>query len=306
MRRGGAGGSTTSTSISTSTRGGDDGTYPSTRPYAYSGRARGYTDEDEEREDMDMRSGMGMGSDMHMHTAMDLNLDLDLDLESEDQLGTGRTDWEGYQTVFPPPSGHIRSGFSPGPHGWPRTGGHSTSTSTGAPANTSGLEFADIRYRPWRSTGGSSRSYPRAETVSTGPAPAPAPAPWHVIRNGVARSVSPTRMGPGGRYTTRDHAVEYEDTRCPVRQDEPRLLVSNNDMSVKLFAIRNAGLGGTSNLEHKYGPGRTNVQPGLRWGEVQDVRPGKKLAKIGGTTFDTAVNHGESRAVSSLVHSRPD
>jgi hypothetical protein len=86
----------------------------------------------------------------------------------------------------------------------------------------------------------------------------------------------PTRARP-----SRSTIIEYESTHAPIREDEPRLLVSNNDMSVKLFAIRNA----TS---------QTQAVPPLRWGEIQNKAPRKKLANIGGTKFDTAVNHGES------------
>lgn len=88
------------------------------------------------------------------------------------------------------------------------------------------------------------------------------------------------------RPRSRLSQVDYEDTITPIRPDEPRLLISNNDMSVKLFAIRQPT--GTGNA----------VGTGPRWGEVEAKGGTRKLAKIGGTKFDTAVNHSQS-----FVHS---
>lgn len=81
------------------------------------------------------------------------------------------------------------------------------------------------------------------------------------------------------RPRSRMASLEYEDTVTPIRDDEPRLLISNNDMSVKLFAIRQAKTSGSSGSR--------------RWGELEPKSAPRKLAKIGGTKFDTAVNHSK-------------
>ena len=72
-------------------------------------------------------------------------------------------------------------------------------------------------------------------------------------------------------------------TNVDNRLDEARLLVSNNDMSVKVFAIRS--ILGTGTV-----PGGGSSTS--RWGDVPKCPPRHhKLAKVGGLELNTAVNH---------------
>lgn len=200
-------------------------------------------------------------------------------------------DWEGFDTIFPPAATN-RSGFSPAPHTEqePRW---VTEAIDGARARMvqttfSGPSTARPGVAPWENvsatgTEGTRRSDPR-RNLAWGPVPHDHRVPRHIEDAWDAAHLThdptgrnrPTRARPPFRST-----IEYESTHSPIREDEPRLLVSNNDMSVKLFAIRNAGA--------------TQTDPPLRWGEIQNKGPRKKLANIGGTKFDTAVNHGELR-----------
>ena len=199
-------------------------------------------------------------------------------------------DWEGYQTIFPPVATN-RSGFSPPPTRYGRGAVRPAAAEEGLRLGetTQGVYqwqvFAgpSTARNPSFTRGGSTTEHwPNWTSTDTHP--------WRVVaasaitagRDLLAPPVTatynprrPVRNRPSPRST-----IEYESTRYPIGEDEPRLLVSNNDMSVKLFAIRNSK--------------STTSNPPLRWGEIQNKGPGKKLANIGGTKFQTAVNHGES------------
>jgi hypothetical protein len=231
----------------------------------------------------------------------------DLGAEDEDM----QHDWEGYDTIFPPPA-TTRSGFSPPP---PVNGGNSTGASAGARRRIEAMLMAGSGSATGTVTfegpGGSRRTletFSGPSTVRTGgtrryawmpttsddrspPPPWHGMEPWHFdsgFNDRIAQRYGPegTESAWPGTYPrptrarpSRSTIIEYESTHAPIREDEPRLLVSNNDMSVKLFAIRNAA-------------SQTQAIPPLRWGEIQNKAPRKKLANIGGTKFDTAVNHG--------------
>lgn len=69
---------------------------------------------------------------------------------------------------------------------------------------------------------------------------------------------------------------------------EPRLLVSNNDQSIKMFAVRPSAGGLLPETVHAP----------TRWGDVQQPQSslnggGKKLARVGGVRLQTAVNHSK-------------
>ena len=215
-------------------------------------------------------------------------------------------DWEGFDTIFPPAATN-RSGFSPPVSSDTRTVTYESVAGTRTVETTfSGPSTARPGAALFQDATSVLAGRASATTARMGsgrrawmPASPDNRSPWHaqdpygLATAGGTAWEDPTRTGnwTGGRNRpTRARpfrsTIEYESTFSPIREDEPRLLVSNNDMSVKLFAIRNAK--------------STQASPPLRWGEIQNKGPRKKLANIGGTKFDTAVNHGKMSCAGSI------
>lgn len=201
-------------------------------------------------------------------------------------------DWEGYQTIFPPVATN-RSGFSPPPVRYGRRADHAVAIPAGIrPGQTAQGVYQwqvfagpSTARNPSIPRGGSTTEHwPDWTSTDTHPWRVVAASATNAGRDLLVPPVTTTYNPERARRPVRNRpqtrsTIEYESTRYPIGEDEPRLLVSNNDMSVKLFAIRNAKT--------------TTSNPPLRWGEIQNKGPGKKLANIGGTKFQTAVNHGK-------------
>ncbi len=129
--------------------------------------------------------------------------------------------------------------------------------------------------------------------IASSPAhsPYPSPAPTlYSYRPRAPPSASPSTASSLGSMTpaTPDPSAS--------RLDEPRLLISNNDMSVKVFAIRNGVSPGSSSsagtLDELWRDDMRRERDWARWGDVPKAPPRHhKLAKVGSLKLTTAVNH---------------
>lgn len=97
----------------------------------------------------------------------------------------------------------------------------------------------------------------------------------------------PSRQGPRNRMPSNSTAG-----------DDPRLLISNNDQSVKMFAIRPnttvpSPVGSDSDGYQSSAPSTSAERMGGNRDRHRDhvLKQAKRLARVGGTRFKTAVNH---------------
>jgi hypothetical protein len=101
----------------------------------------------------------------------------------------------------------------------------------------------------------------------------------------------PSRQGPRNRMPSCSSAAG----------DDPRLLISNNDQSVKMFAIRPnttlpSPVGSDSDGYQSSAPSTSAERMGGNRNSHRDhiLKQAKRLARVGGTRFKTAVNHCKS------------
>lgn len=131
------------------------------------------------------------------------------------------------------------------------------------------------------------------------PYPSPVPTRFAHRSRGAPVSYSPS--------TASSFSTAADDAAAS-RLDEPRLLISNNDMSVKVFAIRNSVLPGSAAGSGSAGTLDELWRERARWGDVPKA-PARhhKLAKVGSLKLSTAVNHctGTQRDGHTLEADRP-